>query len=85
MTEQSIGKRIATLRKEKGWTQVELAEKLSVSDKTVSKWESDGGYPEISQLPVMANIFGVSIDYLMTGKTPESGADSSAEETETIQ
>ena len=71
MTEQSIGKRIATLRKEKGWTQVELAEKLSVSDKTVSKWESDGGYPEISQLPVMANIFGVSIDYLMTGKTPE--------------
>lgn len=67
----SIGKTIAELRKAKGWTQVELAEKLGVSDKAVSKWESEGGFPEITQLPVLASIFGVSIDYLMTGKTPE--------------
>ena len=64
----SIGKTIAELRKAKGWTQVELAEKLGVSDKAVSKWESEGGFPEITQLPVLASIFDVSIDYLMTGK-----------------
>lgn len=71
MSEHSIGKTIASLRKSKGWTQVELAEKLNVSDKAVSKWESEAGFPEISQLPAMANLFGVTIDYLMTGKTPE--------------
>lgn len=67
----SIGKMIAKLRKSKGWTQIELAEKLNVSDKAVSKWESEGGFPEITQLPVLAKIFGVSIDYLMTGKETE--------------
>lgn len=71
MVEHSIGKTIATLRKSKGWTQVELAEKLNVSDKAISKWESEAGLPEISQLPAMATLFGVTIDYLMTGKTPE--------------
>lgn len=71
MSEHSIGKTIASLRKSKGWTQVELAEKLNVSDKAVSKWESEAGFPEISQLPAMATLFGVTIDYLMTGKTPE--------------
>lgn len=64
----SIGKTIAKMRKANGWTQVALAEKLNVSDKTVSKWESEGGLPELSQLPVLSQIFGVSIDYLMTGK-----------------
>ena len=67
----SIGKTIAELRKAKGWTQVELAEKLGVSDKAVSKWESEGGFPEITQFPTLASIFGVSIDYLMTGKKEE--------------
>lgn len=71
MSKHSIGKTIANLRKTKGWTQVELAEKLNVSDKAVSKWESEAGLPEISQLPAMATLFGVTIDYLMTGKTPE--------------
>lgn len=67
----SIGKTIAELRKAKGWTQIELAEKLNVSDKAVSKWESEGGFPEITQLPVLAKIFDVNIDYLMTGKETE--------------
>lgn len=71
MSEHSIGKTIASLRKSKGWTQVELAEKLNVSDKAVSKWESEAGFPEISQLPALANLFGVTIDYIMTGKTAE--------------
>ena len=68
MNKHSIGKTIAELRKAKGWTQVELAEWLSISDKAVSKWESEAGYPEITMFPQLANLFGVSIDYLMTGK-----------------
>lgn len=71
MSAHSIGKTIASLRKAKGWTQVELAEKLNVSDKTVSKWESEGGLPEITQFPALAKLFDVSIDYLMTGKVEE--------------
>ncbi len=45
MENQSIGKKIAELRKTKGWTQLELAEKLNVSDKAVSKWEKDREFP----------------------------------------
>ena len=71
MTEHSIGKTIAELRKVKGWTQVELAERLNVSDKTISKWESEAGYPEFTMLPQLSNIFDVSLDYLMTGKIAE--------------
>ncbi|MBO5355882.1 MAG: helix-turn-helix domain-containing protein [Clostridia bacterium] len=67
----SVGKTIATLRKEKGWTQVELAEKLQVSDKAVSKWEKDDAFPSVEFFPALAELFGVSIDYLMTGKAPE--------------
>ena len=72
MDEHSIGKTIASLRKSKGWTQVELAEKMNVSDKAVSKWESESGLPEISQFPTLAKLFDVSIDYLMMGKIDET-------------
>ena len=49
----SIGKTIAELRKQKGWTQVELAEKLQVSDKAVSKWEKDDAFPSIEFFPML--------------------------------
>lgn len=68
MDKHSIGKTIAEMRRAKGWTQVELAQRLNISDKAVSKWESEAGFPEISMFPLIANLFGVSIDYLMTGK-----------------
>ena len=68
----SIGKTIAELRKEKGWTQVGLAEKLQVSDKAVSKWEKDDAFPSVEFFPALAELFGVSIDYLMTGKKAEA-------------
>lgn len=71
MSKHSIGKTIASLRKSRGWTQVELAEKLGISDKTISKWESEAGMPEISQLPALSKLFDVSIDFLMTGKIDE--------------
>lgn len=67
----SIGKTIAALRKEKGWTQVDLAGKLQVSDKAVSKWEKDDAFPSMEFFPALAELFNVSIDYLMTGKNPE--------------
>lgn len=69
MSKHSIGKTIATLRKAKGWTQVELAEKLNVSDKAVSKWEKNSGVPSVEFYPALAELFGITIDYLMTGKT----------------
>ena len=49
MSEHSIGKTIAGLRKEKGWTQIEFAQKLCVTDKAVSKWENETSFPDISQ------------------------------------
>jgi len=65
--EHEIGKRIAELRKSSGWTQADLAEKLGISDKAVSKWESGRGCPDISQFPAIAKLFAVSIDFIMTG------------------
>ena len=62
-----MGKRIAALRKKGGMTQSNLAQKLEISDRTVSKWESGQGYPDITMLPQLAAVFGVSIDYLMLG------------------
>ena len=73
MEKHSVGQTIAALRKKKGWTQVELAEKLQVSDKAVSKWEKDDSYPSIEFLPVLASLFGVTIDYLITGATSDLG------------
>lgn len=70
-TTHSVGKTIAALRKARGYTQTVLADKLGVSAQAVSKWENEGGYPEVSQLPAIAGIFGVTIDYIMTGKKPE--------------
>lgn len=64
----SIGKTIASLRKEKGWTQLDLARKLNVSDKAVSKWENDDSSPSIDSFPAIAELFNVSIDYIITGK-----------------
>lgn len=74
-TKHSIGDTIAVLRKQKGWTQAELAEKLNVSDKAVSKWEQDGGAPSIEFLVPLAEILGVSIDYLLTGKIGQPNLD----------
>lgn len=68
MDSKSIGNTIAALRKKRGLTQSELAEKLNVSNKAVSKWENGQGYPDISLFPALSSLFGVSIDYLMLQK-----------------
>ncbi len=67
MDAKVIGATIARLRRKNGLTQAALADMLSVSAKTVSKWENGLGFPEVVQFPPLAQIFGVSIDYLMNG------------------
>ena len=59
-----ISSNIAKYRKESGLTQLELAEKLNYSDKAVSKWERDGGYPEVEKLLVLAAKLDISLDAL---------------------
>ena len=68
MDAKEIGKTIAALRKKGGMTQAQLAEKLHVSDKAISRWENGNGFPEISLFPSLAEVFGVTVDYLLTGR-----------------
>ena len=68
--EQTIGKRIAHHRKALGLTQDALAEKLGVTAQAVSKWENDQSCPDISMLPRLAEIFGVTTDALLGVEPP---------------
>ena len=68
MEKKTIGKFIAALRKANGMTQKELGEKLFVSDKTVSRWECDECTPELSLIPAIAEIFGITTDELLRGE-----------------
>lgn len=70
--ENTIGKKIATLRKELGLRQEDLAEKLNVTPQAVSKWENDLTCPDISILPELSDILGVSIDELIKGKPKDA-------------
>jgi len=67
--EQTLGKRIAYHRKRMSLTQDQLAEKLGVTAQAVSKWENDQSCPDISVLPQLADIFGISVDELL-GRAP---------------
>ena len=69
MKKQTFGNIIVSLRKEKGMTQLELAEKMGVTDKAVSKWERNLSFPDISSIPKLAEIFEVTVDDLMQVKT----------------
>lgn len=55
---------VSNLRKDKGWTQTSLAEKLGISPQSVSKWECGIGYPDVTLFPVIAELFGVSVAVL---------------------
>lgn len=65
---KTLGTMIAELRKQHGMTQLELAEKMGVTDKAVSKWERDLSCPDIHSLPNLAGILGVSLEELMQVK-----------------
>ncbi len=68
MEKRTIGSFIAALRRAAGMTQRELADRLNVSDKTISRWERDDGYPDLTLIPVIAEIFGVTSDELLRGQ-----------------
>ena len=65
---KTLGTMIAELRKQHGMTQLELAEKMGVTDKAVSKWERDLSCPDINSIPDLAEILGVSVEDLMQVK-----------------
>lgn len=64
------GKLIAQLRREKGFTQKDVAEKLCVCSKTVSKWERGHGFPDVTLISGLSEIFQVDISKLLTGEMP---------------
>ena len=68
---KSIGETIAALRKQKGMTQNELAEKMNVTDKAVSKWERDLSCPDINTISKLADILDVSVEELLKAKKKE--------------
>ena len=61
----NIGQKIKELRQENNLTQEELAEQLGVSPQAISRWENSTTYPDITLLPIIANMFDVTIDYLL--------------------
>jgi transcriptional regulator with XRE-family HTH domain len=67
-----IGKHIAELRKEKGYTQRTLSEMVYVGEKTVSKWERGIVAPDIAMIKTLSNIFEVSVDELLSGEKVEN-------------
>lgn len=72
MNQYVTGTVIKELREKHHLTQAELAKKLNVSDKTVSKWETAKGYPDLSLLEPIANVFGISIAELLSGYAVEN-------------
>lgn len=68
MEKKTIGGFIAALRRASGMTQKELGEKLGVSDKAVSRWERDECAPDLTLIPVLAEIFGVTSDEILRGQ-----------------
>ena len=70
MDQQTMGARIAALRKEKGMTQLELARQMNVTDKAVSKWERDKAAPDIHSIPKLAQLLGSTVDELLAASPP---------------
>ena len=67
MNQYVTGAMIKLLREKAGLSQVQLAQKLNVSDKTISKWETGKGYPDVSLLEPIAKVFSVSVAEILSG------------------
>ena len=78
MERKSIGTLIAALRRANGLTQKQLADQLGVSDKAVSRWERDESLPDLTLLPVIADLFHITVDELLRGER-RAQADGAAE------
>ena len=82
MDARNTGALIAQRRKALGMTQKQLAERLLISDKAVSKWENGASYPEVTLLPPLAQILGITVDELLAGAVREDGQSQEAEQTD---
>lgn len=71
MANLSMGELISTLRKEKGMTQKDLADKMNVTDKAVSKWERNLSCPDINSIPDLAEALGISVEELLNASKKE--------------
>ena len=69
MSNKNIGEIISSLRKEKGMTQNDLAEKMNVTDKAVSKWERNLSYPDVNSIPKLAEVLGTTVEELLNAQT----------------
>ena len=71
MANKTLGEIISSLRKEKNMTQNDLAEKMNVTDKAVSKWERNLSCPDVNSIPKLAEILGVSVEELLNAQTKQ--------------
>ena len=79
MVTMILGDKITKLRKQNGWSQEELAEKLGISRQSVSKWESGQSIPDIDKIIRMSGLFGISTDYLLKDELEEISPETSVE------
>lgn len=77
MEKQTIGQFLSALRRSNGYTQQDVAERLGVSNKTVSCWERDAYFPDISTIPALAELYGVTCDEILRAKRAPAKQDSS--------
>ena len=80
MSNKTMGETISLLRKEKGMTQSELAEKMNITDKAVSKWERNLSCPDINSIPKLAEILGISVEELLKSQNKDSSENNKIEE-----
>lgn len=74
----TLGEKLQKLRKARSLTQEELAEKVGVSRQSLSKWESDGALPDTANIILLADLFGVTTDYLLREAPPAEAAPAEA-------
>lgn len=73
MAERTMGELIAALRREHGMTQKELADRLGITDKAVSKWERSASYPDTATLPKLSELLDISVEELLDAKSVPAG------------
>jgi len=74
MSNKTFGEMISSLRRKKNMTQNDLADKMNVTDKAVSKWERNLSCPDINSIPKLAEILGVSVEKLLNAQTKQENS-----------
>lgn len=80
MESKKLGEHIAKLRRERHMTQTELADRLYITEKAVSKWECGNGFPDLDNIGKLAAVFDISIDELLQAKEKDKSETVSEEQ-----